>query len=73
MRSAIIVLYSVIGVAFAQQTGENFGSCTTDELNVESCYDANGFVQCGPNGWVYQECPVGTSCYSLDGGGVICD
>ena len=73
MRSAFIALCSLIGFAFAYQTGDNLGICTNDELNEESCYDANGFVQCGPNGWVYQDCPVGTSCVNLDGGGVLCD
>lgn len=71
MRAAVITLFSLIGFAFAAQTGDNLGQCTTDELNEEACYDDYGFEQCGPNGWVYQECPVGTYCYT-EGSGVSC-
>jgi hypothetical protein len=73
MRSAFIVLCSVIGIALSAQTGDNLGPCDSDQLNDETCYDASGFEQCGPNGWVYQECPVGTQCYNEPSGGVSCD
>ena len=71
MRSAIILVFTLLGAAFAYQTGQNLGQCTTDELNEEQCYDDYGFEQCGENGWVYQECPVGTLCYEA-GSGVSC-
>jgi hypothetical protein len=67
MRSAILLL-SLLGVAFAAQTGDQLGQCSNDQLNDEQCYDAYGFEQCGENGWVYQECPVGTECYNEDSG-----
>jgi len=73
MRSALIALFSIIGVAFAYQTGDYLGPCTNDELNEETCYDTYGFEQCGDNGWIYQDCPIGTYCHNLSGGGVICD
>jgi hypothetical protein len=71
MRSTVIALFSFIGFAFAAQTGDILGQCTNDQLNEEICYDDNGFEQCGDNGWVYQECPIGTNCYS-EGSGVSC-
>ena len=71
MRSAVITLFSLVGFAFTAQTGDNLGSCAYNQLNEEHCYDEYGFEQCGPNGCVYQECPVGTFCYS-QGTGVSC-
>ena len=71
MRSTIITLLSLVSFAFAAQTGANLGSCDQSQLNEETCYDAYGFEQCGPQGWVYQECPVGTYCYN-EGTGVLC-
>lgn len=71
MRPVVITLLSLFGLSFARQTGDYLGSCDESQLNVEQCYDADGFEQCGPQGWVYQECPVGTNCYTR-GEGVIC-
>ena len=71
MRFVAVTLFSLVGLAFASQTGDNLGSCDDNQLNMESCYDAYGFTQCGPQGWVYQECPVGTYCYA-HGSGVSC-
>lgn len=68
MLSVFLALCSFLGFAVAAQTGDNLGSCTTEQLNEEACYDIYGFTQCGPNGWVYQECPVGTECYNIAGG-----
>jgi len=69
--SALIILLCLVGFTLTAQTGDNLGSCDQDQWNVEKRYDDYGFEQCGPNGWVYQLCPVGTYCYS-EGTGVSC-
>jgi len=71
MHAIFLALCCLVGTALAAQTGDILGECTTDQLNEETCYDVQGFEQCGENGWVYQECPVGTYCYN-SGGGVMC-
>jgi len=72
MRATFLSLCCVIGSALAAQTGDILGQCSTSQLNDEACYDIYGFEQCGENGWVYQECPVGTYCYD-ESGGVSCN
>ena len=73
MRYAIITVFSLLKLILVQgaETGDILGPCTASELNQEKCYGSGGFQQCGPEGWVYQSCPVGTSCFD-SGTGVSC-